>query len=176
MLNPSPMQLLTGLADALAADVGPALPSGPAAEQLTGAVAMLRRIARSLEDFPAYLLEDLAELSAALQTPAPPFNPPSNPPSMADESMADPLLSRSDSPPSGASGGSGVSGLSDAEVLAALPATLPGLGTLIAWDLQLRAALADRCRAAPAEQGALLDLLRSLNRREATLRLSPWER
>ena len=67
MLNPSVIDLLTGVAEALAADVADALPAGPARDQLTAAVAIIRRVARALPLMTPYLLEDIADLSATLE-------------------------------------------------------------------------------------------------------------
>ncbi|MFN0029881.1 MAG: hypothetical protein ACKV2O_22225 [Acidimicrobiales bacterium] len=188
------MQLLEGIADALAADVAPALASGPAADQLAAAVGMLRRIARTLPGLPAYLLEDLAELRSALvdavaaESPGRPLPDPgfvgvgpagvgSADPGLGGAAAGDeaqvrvpPAADAFTTPPTAAFGGL------DLALVAALPPTLPALDTLIGWDLQLRDVLADRCRVAAGGDQDALELLGSLNRREAALRLSPWER
>ncbi len=144
MLQPSPIQLLDGVAEVLAADVAPHVAPGPASEQLASAIAMVRRIARALPTLPAYLLADLAELTGALAAlHALPTTDPSR-----EETGA----------------------------WASLPATLPSIDDLIARDLQLREALARHCRETAHHQASTVELLRSLNQREATLRLSPWER
>ena len=67
MLNPSVIDLLTGVAEALAADVAEALPAGPARDQLTTGIAIIRRVARALPLMTPYLLEDIADLSATLE-------------------------------------------------------------------------------------------------------------
>ncbi len=60
------MELLTGVADALAADVADELPDGPVREQVRAAVAILRRVARTLPGYTAYVLTDIADLRATL--------------------------------------------------------------------------------------------------------------
>lgn len=66
MLRPSPAELLAGVADALAADVVGEVPAGPARDQLQAAIAIVRRVARTLPGYTASLLADLDELRAAL--------------------------------------------------------------------------------------------------------------
>lgn len=66
MLNPSVVDLLTGVADALEADVLGELEAGPAREQLQAAIAIVRRVARTLPGYTASLLEDIEDLRATL--------------------------------------------------------------------------------------------------------------
>lgn len=66
MLNPGPADLLAGLADALAATVLPELAEGPARDQLSAAIAIVRKAARALPGFAAYLHEDIADLVTSL--------------------------------------------------------------------------------------------------------------
>ena len=66
MLRPSPPELLRGGADALEADVLAVLPAGPARDQTQAAIAIVRRVARTLPGYTAYLLADIADLRATL--------------------------------------------------------------------------------------------------------------
>ncbi|MEZ5261880.1 MAG: hypothetical protein R2755_08895 [Acidimicrobiales bacterium] len=66
MLNPSIAELLDAMADALRDTVLPALPPGPAADQVRDAVALTRRIAHAVPRLHAYLAEDGADLARTL--------------------------------------------------------------------------------------------------------------
>jgi len=67
VLNPSPVELLVGVADGLRAEVLDALEPGPAREQLQNAIAMLRRIARALPGLVPYLVADMTDVAATLE-------------------------------------------------------------------------------------------------------------
>jgi hypothetical protein len=156
MLNPSPAELLAGVADALSSTVLPELPPGPAADQVQAAVGLLRRLARALPSLSGYLHRDIADLAHTLTDLT------------AGQDRAD------------AGDGDGGHGL--AELLAAaerLPPDASPLDDLIELDLGLRAVVAALVGGSglseEAEQ-AVVALLARLTEREAGLRLSPWER
>ena len=66
MLNPSVIDLLSGVADGLRAEVVDALEPGPARDQVTAAIAIVRRVARALPGLVPYLMADIADLQATL--------------------------------------------------------------------------------------------------------------
>ncbi len=156
MLNPSVIDLLAGVADALAATVADELPSGPQRDQVRAAVAIIRRVARALPTLAPALQEDTQALAAGLRDLA---------------ALAGPLT------------GAAVARTEVADALAvadSLPDTpLPSLDQLMAANLVLRAelaGLAERPDLTPTVDAALRDQLAALASREAALRLSPWER
>ena len=66
MLNPSVIDLLVGVADGLRAEVLEVLEPGPARDQVTAAIAIVRRVARALPGLVPYLLADIDDLQATL--------------------------------------------------------------------------------------------------------------
>ena len=169
MLNPSVVDLLSGVADALAdtvlADIGP----GPAADQVQAAVGVLRRVARALPGITPYLQQDTQDLAASLRDVW-----------AAGAGAAEPRPGAGEPRP-GAGEPKLDEGLSAALATAdALPvAPLPTLEALTAANLRLREALADVAAGPALDPGAdraLRALLERMTAREAALRLSPWER
>ncbi|MEZ5410413.1 MAG: hypothetical protein R2761_20445 [Acidimicrobiales bacterium] len=155
MLNPSVDELLAGMADGLAATVLPALPPGPARDELLAAIALTRRVARAVPRLAPFLHADTADLAATLPRLWAALG--------LDEPAAGPVA--------------------DALALArSLPPEPPPSATaLAAADLALREAAADLATrlaggAGPPDAGAeLRALLERLAAREAgELRLSPW--
>ncbi|MCC6437671.1 MAG: hypothetical protein IT196_21765 [Acidimicrobiales bacterium] len=72
MLNPSIVELLNTMADALRDTVLPELAPGPAHDQLRDAVALTRRIAHAVPLLPGYLHADTTDLARTLDGLAPP--------------------------------------------------------------------------------------------------------
>ena len=141
MLNPSVVDLLTGVSDTLAGDVLGELAPGPARDELRAAITMVRKVARALDQLMPYLLEDIADLAQTLER-------------LGEHASADAL---------------------------ALPpaSTVPGLAELTALDLEMRealAAVAERTDSSAEAEAILHAVLSRLTEREASLRLSPWER
>ncbi len=66
MLNPSVIDLLVGVADGLRAEVLDALEPGPARDQVSAAIGIVRRVARALPALVPYLVEDIADIGACL--------------------------------------------------------------------------------------------------------------
>ena len=122
------------------------IPPGSARDQVHAAVGIIRKAARSLPLLYPYLLSDIDDLSR----------------SIAGLLSADTREERI------------------AELLAAaaiLPTMLPTLDELVALDLGLRAVVAEAAEnPSLAEDSQLRALVQRLSEREATLRLSPWER
>ena len=150
MLNPSVVDLLRGVADGLAATVADRLPAGPEKDQVTTAVAMIRRVARALPALVPAVQADAQALAAAVAALA-----------RADGVSPAPEV---------------VEALALVERLPAEP--LPTLDGLIAADLALRSALAafaGRDDLTPEVDAALRAELAALAARDAALRLSPWE-
>lgn len=154
MLNPSVIDLLVGVADALHADVTPELGPGPARDQLQAAVAILRRVARALPQLPAYLLEDIAELTETLRNLGAPLPP-----------LPDAVIGQGALPAT----------MVSLDVLIAHDLALrAGLAELI--ETEPSPATAPDPEEAAARQERLRLVLVGLNQREAGLRLSPWGR
>lgn len=153
MLNPSVVDLLRGVADALAATVADRLPAGPEKDQVTTAVAVVRRVARALPTLvPAIQADTQALASAVVALAGSAGDGDVRPAPEVVEALA---------------------------LVARLPAEpLPALDELVGANLALRSALAafaDRDGLAPAVDAALRAELAALAAREAALRLSPWE-
>ena len=149
MLNPSVDDLLRGVADALAA-VADRLPPGPEKDQVTIAVGMIRRIARTLPGLVPALQADTHALARAVVALGAGGSQPTS-------EMVDALA-----------------------LVRRMPAEpLPTLDELTAANLTLRsavAALAERDDLTAADDARLRAELAALAAREAALRLSPWER
>ena len=66
MLNPSVIDLLVGVADGMRAEVLDAVEPGPARDQVTAAIGIVRRVARALTGLVPYLMADIGDLQATL--------------------------------------------------------------------------------------------------------------
>lgn len=153
MLNPSVVDLLSGVAEALSAEVAVRLPPGPELDQVNAAVGIIRRVARTLPDLVPRLAEDTAALARALAGPAGGGSASVE----ASPEVADAVALVSRLP----------------------PGRLPTLSELTEANLALRgalAAIAQRDDLPAAQDAALRAELAALAEREAALRLSPWER
>lgn len=152
MLNPSVVELVAGVADALESTVVAELEAGPARDQVVGAVAILRRVARTLPTLGPALAADVVALTAALDRLG--------------------VLGDRTDPPSALAGAVAL-----ADRLAGSPP--PPLDELVAAGLALRAELAAVAGRAGLDEdtdAVLRAELDALAARDAALRLSPWER
>ena len=70
-MKPTVPELLTGIADALAADVAPQLTDLAARNQVGAAVAMLRRLAALVPQLTPHLWADAADVASTLRAVAP---------------------------------------------------------------------------------------------------------
>lgn len=147
MLNPSVIDLLGGVADGLRAEVVDALEPGPARDQVTAAIAIVRRVARALPGLVPYLMTDIADLQATLAVLGAPSD-------SATSTRPDPATD----------------GL---EVLIAFDLALRDrLAALVESDGGVDGGVdGDGSR-----RRVLLDALARMTERDAGLRLSPWER
>ena len=68
MLNPSPAELLLGVADALRAAVVPNLEAGDVREQVVAAAGIVARVARCLSGFGPYLHADIVDMASVLKS------------------------------------------------------------------------------------------------------------
>jgi len=146
VLNPSVIDLLLGVADGLQAEVLDTLEPGPARDQVAAAVAIVRRIARALPGLTPYVLADLADVGAVVAEL---------------QGRTDPV----------------------APVVPVAPAVpdpaVTGLDELFALAAARRAELAALVDAGGLDERAealVRAAVARLTERDASLRLSPWER
>lgn len=148
MLNPSVIDLLVGVADGLRAEVLEVVEPGPARDQVTAAIAIVRRVARALPGLVPYLVADIDDLQATLALLG-------VPPDATTATRPDP----------------GTDGL---DVLIAFDLALRDRLAALA-EPDGASELGAPELGAP-ERRILIDLLGRMTERDAGLRLSPWER